>query len=115
MLITLEKSDLKECLREVGVARFADRHKITEKVLEQRNVKPPMATTHKGKSKVSPVENFIVEENQVDTLLETLELDEVSDMAKDDEEEIMMDTESEITMHTGSAKCDLCENSFQHL
>ena len=37
-LLSLEKEDLKDCLNEIGVNRFADRHKIIEKVrLEKRN------------------------------------------------------------------------------
>ena len=37
-LLSLEKEDLKDCLNEIGVNRFADRHKIIQKVcLERRN------------------------------------------------------------------------------
>ena len=38
MLLSLNRVDLKDCLKEVGVLRFGDRHKIAEKMLiEKRN------------------------------------------------------------------------------
>ena len=37
-ILSLNKSDLKDCLMEIGISRFADRHKITEKVLQERKL-----------------------------------------------------------------------------
>ena len=36
MLLSLNRDDLKDCLKDVGVLRFGDRHKISEKLLKEK-------------------------------------------------------------------------------
>ena len=56
ILKSLDKDDLKECLREVGVNRFGDRHRICERILIEKR-KPTMRMNNES------IENEILSEN----------------------------------------------------
>ena len=38
MLLSMSVDDLKECMKEIGIKRFGDRHKIVEFVLREKRV-----------------------------------------------------------------------------
>ena len=95
------KEDLKDCLNEIGVSRFADRHKIIEKVrLEERNrescVEIPEHNGHNGNPNgYSEIE---IETNQeIEFSINQSSID------------------NEAHREVGQKECELCENSTQHL
>ena len=36
ILLTMDENDIKECLREIGIKRFGDRHKINQRILIEK-------------------------------------------------------------------------------
>ena len=109
MLIGLNNDDMKECMKEVGINRFGDRHKILQQIqIEKRkNVSTEIIET------IDTPDQSIIQESG-----ESIENDCVGDLLDGTEEENEEANENESfddqTNDNSIVECPLCRDSSQH-
>ena len=109
MLIGLNNDDMKECMKEVGINRFGDRHKILQQIqIEKRkNVSTEIIET------IDTPDQSIIQESG-----ESIENDCVGDLLDGTEEENEEANENESfddqTNDNSRVECPLCRDSSQH-
>ena len=108
MLISLNNDDMKECMKEVGINRFGDRHKILQQIqIEKRkNVSTEIIET------IDTPDQSIIQESG-----ESIENDCVGDILDGTEEENEEANENESfddqTNDNSIVECLLCRDSSQ--
>ena len=95
MLLSMSVDDLKECMKEIGIKRFGDRHKIVEFVLREKRVY--------GNSMISQTVATVEEPKDHPAIIESLP--QVENM------ETLTDNSG---YDTDTSGCNLCKISTQH-
>ena len=115
MLLSFNSFDMKDCMKELGIHRFGDRHRITERVLvETRNPRKPFNTDDDPREQ----HNFQKNTSEVATREQTINSNE----GVFTNEEVLFETEPNITDAEDDSVqnrtlfiCLLCISSKQHV
>ena len=92
MLLAFNETEMKECMKDIGIKRFGDRFKIVKQI----------SVMKKGEHNEPIIEEDIIDDNEiVDQIVE--------DSEEFDTERLLAESLDEIT------DCELCKNSTQHV